>query len=312
MAMVFQNNSSICVVGSFSLDSIMVPGRDKAFHNLGGATTFTSFAVKTLGESIAVVSRVGGDFPEAYLWWLREEGIDISAVKRYVQESTTSFELCYSNNFSERLLKLTCKGAPLDFDDLPCDLSVKAIHVAPIADEINYEIMEHLKSCCDFLSFDPQGLLRRFDENGNVSLNLSQKMDKRVLDLVNVCKVSLDELFVLTGLSELDAAVKAVHDVGVETVVVTMGAKGSLLSVEGVCYSVPACKSSMVVDPTGAGDVFIGAFLVEYLRGEESLWCASMGSAAASMVVEGLGSTFFGDRQEILKRATFLYEKELK
>jgi sugar/nucleoside kinase (ribokinase family) len=310
--MVPQNNNSICVIGSFSLDSIMVSGRDKAFHNLGGATTFTSFAVKTLGEPASVISRVGGDFPEAYLWRLREEGIDVSAVKRYPQEFTTSFELSYNTDFSERLLKLTCKGSPIGLDDIPYDLSAKAIHIAPIADEISYETMEHLKSCCDFLSFDPQGLLRCFDENGNVSLSLQRQVDKRFLSLVNVCKVSLDELFVLTGLSELDAAVKAMHDVGVETVIVTMGAKGSLLSFEGICYSVPACKSSMIVDPTGAGDVFIGAFLVEYLRGEESLWCASIGSAAASMVVEGLGSTFFGDRQEILKRATFLYEKELK
>ncbi|MCL2643201.1 MAG: PfkB family carbohydrate kinase [Candidatus Bathyarchaeota archaeon] len=305
-------NSSVCVVGSFSLDSIVVSGRDRPFYNLGGATTFTSLAVKTLGEPVSVVSRVGGDFPEAYLEWLRERGVDVSAVKRYPDELTTSFELCYSDAvFSERTLRLACRGGFIGFDDIPCGLSVKVIHVAPIAGEISYEIMEYLRGCCDFLSFDPQGFLRSFDENGNVVLRLQQRVDKRVLGLVDVCKVSLDELFVLTGLSELAAAVRAVHDVGVETVIVTMGAKGSLLSVKGVCYSVPACQSSIVVDPTGAGDVFIGAFLAEYLKGKSSLWCASMGSAAASMVVEGLGSTFFGESQEILKRAMFLYEKKL-
>lgn len=308
--MVVQNNSGVCVVGSFSLDSIVVSGH-RPFHNLGGATTFSSFAVKTLGESAFVVSRVGGDFPEAYLWRLREAGIDVSAVKRYPQEFTTSFELCYNGDFSERSLKLICNGSPLCLEDIPHDLSAKVIHVAPIAGEINYEVMQHLRSCCNFLSFDPQGFLRHFDKHGNVSMCL-QSMDRHVLSLVNICKVSLDELFVLTGQFELKTAVRELHDVGVETVLVTMGAKGSLLSVEGVFYNVPACKSSIVVDPTGAGDVFIGAFLVEYLRGKEPLWCASMGSAAASMVVEGLGSTFFGDREEILRRATFLYEKELK
>jgi sugar/nucleoside kinase (ribokinase family) len=307
-----QNSSNICVVGSFSLDSIVVSGC-KPFHNLGGATTFTSFAVKTLGGSASVVSRVGGDFPEAYLRRLYEAGIDVSAVKRYPQETTTSFELCYSDDFSERSLKLTCKGSSLNLEDIPYGLSAKAIHVAPIAGEISYEVMKHLRSCCDFLSFDPQGILRSFDKHGNMSLRLQNQLaDKRVLSLVNICKMSLDELFVLTGQSELDAAVRAVHDIGVETVIVTMGAKGSLLFVENDCYNVPACRSSAVVDPTGAGDVFIGAFLTEYLRSKDSLWCASVGSAASSMVVEGLGSTFFGDQQEILKRATFLYEKELK
>jgi sugar/nucleoside kinase (ribokinase family) len=216
--------SDVCVIGSFSLDSIVVPGRDKPFHNLGGATTYTSFAVKTLEGTASVVSRVGEDFPEAYLWWLHEECIDVSAVKRYMQETTTHFELTYSKDFSERTLKLTCKGTPLSLEDIPCDLHAKAIHVAPIADEINCETMEHLKTCCDVLSLDPQGFLRSFDENGNVTQNL--QVDTRVLGLVNICKASQDEIFALTGKSELKAAIRAVHDLGVVTVIVTNGAKG--------------------------------------------------------------------------------------
>jgi sugar/nucleoside kinase (ribokinase family) len=227
-----------------------------------------------------------------------------------LQEATTHFELCYNRDFSERTLKLTCKGHPIGLEDIPHSLRVKVIHVAPIAGEISYEIMSQLRTCCDILSLDPQGVLRSFDENGNVTPNL--QADKRILNLVNICKASQDEIFALTGQSELKAAIKAVHDVGVETVVVTMGAKGSLLSVEGSQYNIPACQPTMLVDPTGAGDVFIGAFLAEYLKGKEVLLCASMGSAAASFVVEGVGSSFFGERQEILKRAINLYEKELK
>lgn len=300
----------VCVVGHFALDTIVVPGRDKPFHNLGGATTYTSFAVKTLNAKASAVSRVGGDFPEAYLWWLKEEGIDVSAVKRYPQETTTHFELCYNSDFSERTLKLSCKGVPISLDDIPRDLTAKAIHIAPIANEISYETVERLKACCTILSLDPQGFLRSFDESGNVTQRL--QADPRILGLVNICKASQDELYALTGLSELKPAIKAVHDAGVETVIVTNGAKGSLLSVEGAQYNVPACPSKVLVDPTGAGDVFIGGFLTEYLKDKPSLWCAAVGSAAASMVVEGIGSTYFGDREEILKRATNLYEKELK
>ena len=170
--------------------------------------------------------------------------------------------------------------------------------------------MEHLKDCCNVFSLDPQGFLRSFDENGTVTPSL--QVDKRVLELVNICKASQDEILALTGQTELKAAIKTLHDVGVATVIATMGAKGSLLSVEGAQYNVPACQPDVLVDPTGAGDVFIGGFLTEYLKGKESLWCATVGSAAASMVVEGIGSTYFGEKQEILKRASILYEKELK
>ena len=67
-----------------------------------------------------------------------------------------------------------------------------------------------------------------------------------------------------------------------------------------------------LVDPTGAGDVFMGGFLTEYLREKESVWCSCVGSAAASLVVEGIGPTYFGSKEKIYQRAKVLYEKELK
>jgi len=37
-----------------------------------------------------------------------------------------------------------------------------------------------------------------------------------------------------------------------------------------------------------------------------------VGCAAASQVLEGIGPTFFGKKEEIYQRAQSLYEKELK
>ncbi|MDR0319043.1 MAG: PfkB family carbohydrate kinase [Nitrososphaerota archaeon] len=208
---------NVCIIGSFSLDSITAPGLNGSFHSLGGAVTYSSLAVKSLGEKAAVVSRVGADLPEAHLLKLHREGIDISAVKRYPQETTTRFELCYNKDFSERTLKLTCRGYPISLDDIPHDLYSKIIHVAPIAGEINYEVIKRLKTCCNTLSLDPQGFLRSFDEKGNVTPNL--QADMRVLELVDICKMSQDEIFVLTDKVELNRAIEAVHDVGVKIVI---------------------------------------------------------------------------------------------
>jgi sugar/nucleoside kinase (ribokinase family) len=143
-----------------------------------------------------------------------------------------------------------------------------------------------------------------------VSENAS--VEAQIFSLINIYKSSQNEIYQLTGEKEMKPAIKAIHDVGVETVIVTMGAKGSLLSVEGAQYNIAACPSEVLVDPTGAGDVFIGGFLTEYLRQKESTWCACVGSAAASVVVEGLGPTYFGKKEEIYRRAKILYEKELK
>jgi len=287
-----------------------LPSRTAPFVVLGGAVTYTSFAAKRLEATVSVISKVGGNFPEAYLWWLRQEGIDVSGVIKRADEPTTGFELGYNADLSDRTLKLKSKGAPINLADLPVDLHAKAVHVAPIANEVSFEVVEHLKHCADILSLDPQGLLRSFDEAGNVTENAS--IDAQIFSLINIYKSSQNEIYTLTGESELKPAIKAIHDVGVETVIVTMGAKGSVLSVEGAQYNIAACPSQVVVDPTGAGDAFMGGFLTEYLRQKESTWCACVGSAAASLVVEGLGPTYFGTKEKIYQRAKILYEKEHK
>lgn len=303
-------NPDVCVAGHFSVDSIILPSRSQPFTILGGAVAYTSFTIKHLGANASIISRVGEDFPEAFLWWLTQEGIDISNVVRYNEEKNTRFELAYNQDLTERTLTLKNKGIPIDPINLPSNLTAKAIHIAPIANEISYEVIERLKSCTEILSLDPQGLLRKFDENGAVLRN--SEVDKRVFNLVNIYKSSRDEIYTLTGQTELEPAIKAVHDFGVETIIVTMGAKGSILSVEGTQYNIVACPPKVLVDPTGAGDAFIGGFLTEYLHDKDSLWCAAVGSAAASFVVEGIGSTYFGKKEEIYQRATELYEKELK
>jgi sugar/nucleoside kinase (ribokinase family) len=300
----------IVSVGHFSIDSIFLPDRNAPFVVLGGSSAYVSFAARRLDARVSVISKVGNDFPEAYKWWLEQEGIDLTGVSKVENAQTTRFELKYSSDLSDRVLQLKNRAPPISVQDLPNSLKAKAIHIAPIAGEITYEIAEKLRSCAEILSLDPQGLVRNFGENGNVILG--SLVDKRILGLVDIYKSSLKEIQAVTGLSDIDSAVKAVHEYGVKIVIVTLKANGAAVSVEDTIHKVPAYKPEKIIDPTGAGDAFIGSFLAEYVNGEDCSWCSYVGSAAASLVVEGIGPTFFGDKEEIYRRARLLYEKEIK
>jgi sugar/nucleoside kinase (ribokinase family) len=306
-----EKSFDVAVVGHFAIDTIRLPSRSSPFVVLGGSVTYVSFVTKRLEGTVSVISKVGGDFPEAYMWLLREEGIDVSGVVKLKKEGTTRFDLEYSKDLSNRKLKLQSKAAPINVSNLPNSLQAKAVHIAPIAGEVSYEVVKKLKACAEVVSLDPQGLLRRFDKKtGKVSS--SSSFDKRLFSLINVYKSSLEEIIALTGKSNINAAIKAIHDFGVKTVIVTLGAKGAVLSVEKTVYNIPACSSRVFVDPTGAGDAFIGGFLTEYIRQKDSFWCACVGAAAASLVIEGIGPTFFGKKEEIYQRARSVYEKEIK
>lgn len=302
--------SDIVVVGHLCIDSINLPNRQKPCMILGGSAAYASLSAKHLGANVSIISKIGGDFPKAYLWWLSQEGIDTANVHRVEQEKTTRFELKYSNDLSTRTLRLICRAPPITVEDIPNLLEAKAVHLAPIANEIQYDVAEKLKRSVNLISLDPQGLVRAFNEEGFV-VNETLK-DKRVLELIDIYKSSEEEIEAVTGLVDLHAAIRAVHDFGVETVIVTLGMKGAVLSIDGTVYEVPAYTPNKIVDPTGAGDAFIGGFLAEYIHNKEVLWCACVGSAAASTVVEGIGPTLVGSESEIRRRAEALYEKGIK
>jgi sugar/nucleoside kinase (ribokinase family) len=300
----------IVSVGHLAIDSIFLPDKSMPFTVLGGSVVYASFAARRLDATVSVVSKVGGDFPKAYLWWLEQEGVNLSGVVKIGSVQTTRFELKYSSNLSSRKLRVKSKAPPITVDDLPKSLKAKTIHIAPIAGEVTYKVAKKLRNCAQWLSLDPQGLVRSFDEKGNVTCG--SLTDKRMLELIDIYKSSSDEIKAVTDMSTQKSAIKAVHDYGVETVIVTLGMKGAVLSVKETVYKIPAYKSKKVVDPTGAGDVFIGDFLAEYIRGENLLWCTCVGSAAASLVVEAAGPTFLGEKAEIYRRARVLYEKGIK
>jgi sugar/nucleoside kinase (ribokinase family) len=294
-------------VGHITIDSISLPGRDTVVVALGGSVAYVSLAARFLDATVSVISKVGMAFKEEYLEQLRKNAVDLSGLMKVENAETTRFRLKYDDYLSKRELYLDTMAPPITIEDLPEHLTAKVIHVAPVAGEIAYETVDKLRKYARKLSLDPQGFLRAFNKKGRVTLN--SPADKRILELVDIYKSSSDEVKALTGLSNLKSAINTIHGFGVETVIITLGNKGAMLSFDETIYMIPAYRSKNIVDPTGAGDVFIGAFLAEYILGKSVLWGAYVGSAAASLAIEVAGSLFSSTQTDIRQRAYALYKE---
>jgi sugar/nucleoside kinase (ribokinase family) len=235
--------------------------------------------------------------------------VDLSGLRRIKDASTTKFDINYQEN-GKRKLQLKARAPPIFAEDLPKNLRAKAIHVAPIAGELSEETVAKLRKATSILSLDPQGFVRSFDAKGNVSLRSWEGC--QVLEQVDVFKSSLGEIESITGTNKLETAMRKISDYGVKTVIVTRGRRGSVLLSDDTFFSISAYKSKRIVDSTGAGDAFSGAFLAEYVRGKDSLWCACVGTASASFIVERTGLRRFGEKEETYERAREIYEKQSK
>jgi len=295
----------LVTVGHFSIDFIKTRKDSSPKHTLGGPPTFVSLAARKMGVKVSVISNVGDDFPDEYCEWLISEGIDLSMLRRIRNASTTRYLLIYDEK-GERQLILKARAPPIRPEEIPEALTAKVIHISPIAGEVSYEVTEKLRRHSNLLSLDPQGLLRRFDEDGRVYL---RKTDLKILSKIDILKASEREIEAATGESELTQAIRHLHEKGVGIVIMTRGRQSAILSFNGKIYKIPTARSKVVVDTTGAGDVFIGAFLAEYIKGEDPIWSSCVGSASASYVIEEVGPMGFKSQSDVYERAEQIYEE---
>ena len=105
------------------------------------------------------------------------------------------------------------------------------------------------------------------------------------------------------------AALKKIHKLGPKYVIIKKGSHGSLLSGPKGLFICPAYPLPNVVDPTGAGDSFVGGMMgcLAASKGnvDQNLRCAMVyGSVVASFCCEGFGlqRTTRVTRQQIEQR----------
>jgi cytidine kinase len=100
----------------------------------------------------------------------------------------------------------------------------------------------------------------------------------------------------LTKEDNVFGAIRKIHKLGPKYVIIKKGSHGSILSGPRGCFICPAYPLHKVVDPTGAGDSFVGG-MMGYLataRGSidnnirRAMVC---GSVVASYCCEGFGVT---------------------
>jgi ribokinase len=122
----------------------------------------------------------------------------------------------------------------------------------------------------------------------------AQQLHGEILRNVSILTPNESEAGLLTGIeieSEQDA--KAAADIliekGIESVLVTMGAKGVFVRTKNLTEVVPGFKVK-VVDTTAAGDVFNGVLAVAIAEGKSLKEAVSFANAAAALSVTKLGA----------------------
>jgi sugar/nucleoside kinase (ribokinase family) len=251
---------------------------------LGGTVTFAAVQAHRLGLSVGVVTRAAPDLD------LTKDFAFAQVVQRPSVVSTT-FENVYEGG--HRRQKVRAKGEPIAAADVPEDWrDPKLVLIGPVLAEVPPDFAR-VFSEASLVGVSAQGWLRSLDDDGNV--RRSSWEGPPFWHGADVLFVS-DEDLEGGGERELDAWTS-----DVPVVAMTLSHKGARIYADGGWRSMPAFPETEV-DPTGAGDTFATGFLIRLHETGDPAEAARFGSAAASLMVGGIGVAAMPYRLEIEER----------
>ncbi|MFX1486604.1 MAG: carbohydrate kinase family protein [Promethearchaeota archaeon] len=289
----------LVVVGHLAIDWVELRGK-KYTSRLGGPPAFCGLTAKTLNaKRVAIVSKVGSDFSDDFLLALVKSGLDVSAVTK-VEGPTTRFYLKYHKK--KRDLRLMAKCEPIFPEDVPdTHLQTNAAILSPIANEIPDKTIVRLLGTPEIVAVDLQGFVRRFDDEGNMMIG-EWKNRKRYVRNIDVIKGTEEEIAAACRVEGVEQAAQALSNYGARIVIATRGQKGAIFWINGEFFEVRAVKPIRYVDSTGAGDIFLAAFVFELSLTDDPYHAATFATLMSSLSLGGLGIGDLPTREAVEER----------
>ncbi|MBL9135924.1 MAG: sugar kinase [Verrucomicrobiales bacterium] len=274
--------SSVLIVGSTALDSIKTPKAENP-RLLGGSASHAAVAA-SLFAPVRLVGIVGEDFPKKYLALYERHAIDLGGLQ-IRPGKTFHWAGEYEVNMNNRRTLTTELGVFETFKpDLPdAYRDTPFVLLANIGPDLQHHVLDQMKR--------PKLV---FADTMDLWINIALPSLVRLLKRLDGFVLNDSEARALTGEDNLLSGLKRLHGMGPRYVIIKLGSHGSILSGPGGLFLCPAYPLAKVVDPTGAGDSFVGG-MMGYLataRGgvERNLREAMiLGSVTASFCCEGFG-----------------------
>lgn len=241
--------------------------------NPGGAPANLAVAASRLGAKTAFIGKVGDDSFGVFLKnCLAENGVDVSGLVTDPVQHTTlavvALDAAGERTFS--FYRDPSADVDLSAEDVSMEQlkSARILHFGSVsltAEPARGATLYAAKTAGEL------GAIVSYDPNYRASLWPDQETAVarmlEPLELVDILKVSDEELPLLTGTDDMEAGTAILAEKGISLVFVTCGPNGAFYRFNGQTGHVDGvpCK---VGDTNGAGDTFFGAALSQIVRHE--------------------------------------------
>lgn len=257
--------------------SFLVPALRRDF---GGCAGNIAYSLKVLGGTPLPMATLGTDAAD-YLQRLKTLGISTEFV-RQVEGSYTAQAMIMTDRDNNQITAFH-PGAMMQahMTQIEKRSDIKLAIISPDGRDAMVQHAEQLKAADIPFVFDPGQGLPMFD-----GADLNRFIDQATWVTVNDYEGKM--LSDRTGLSHADISRR------VQGLVVTLGAQGCEVWINGEKTVVPPVKAAAVVDPTGCGDAWRGALLFGLEQGWSLAKCAALGNQVGALKIAQRGPQNYG------------------
>jgi ribokinase len=286
---------SVCVVGSANVDltfrmaRLPQPGETVAARGLatdfGGKGANQAVMAARAGASVCLVARVGDDpFGRQVVENLARQGVHANHVARDAGQPTGVAAIFVDNSANNNIVVAAGANASLSVEQVAAAADVIRTANAvlcqletPVAASIEAFRIARAARVVTILNPAPAGPLP--DE---------------LLRLTDLCVPNETEAALLTGVATHShagpaEAARALRSRGPGRVIITLGARGCLID-DGSRVEIVPAPAVAAVDPTGAGDAFLGVLAATLARKVSLREAVDRATAAAALSVTRPGA----------------------
>lgn len=242
----------------------------------GGPVATALVAAQRLGANTAMITNYGNDrLGEIKLQTIAENGVDTSHMPRRPAPESHVILVTVHEQTGERVFSgiMNDGYSPILPDELDHNFitSAKLLHLDGCNPDSAIQAAQWMRSLGKPVMLD----------GSSTSGPLPPQM-RRIVELTDILICGAGFGTALTGKKDLRQAAEAIMALGPQIIVQTEGADGSYTLTHDTFFHTPAFPVQ-VVDTTGAGDVFHGAYLVGMLHGWSPRANAIFSSAVAAV-----------------------------
>jgi len=251
---------------------------------MGGKGANQAVAAHKLGGDVKFITCLGTDANgQNTLMYFKEMGLDVSSVL-LTDEAPSGTAIILVDENGENCIVVTPGSNHLllpeyihkmESDITDCEMVLMQM-------EIPYET---IKTVCELAH----------KQQKTIMLNVApaRQLDKELIEMIDILVVNEIEAEMVSG-EKIDkigkeAVVDKLLELGVKTVVLTLGKQGCLLKNNQEFYSIPAFQVK-AIDTTAAGDTFCGALAAGLTRGEGLEQALTFATAASAICVTRMGA----------------------